>query len=89
MFSVFLRIISFIYVVSVHYREQVLEQCVSCLANSTRLVQVAVVAALRCYVDRLTLLDSKTTLEDRDREALHRILTKVYQALEFALGESQ
>jgi hypothetical protein len=81
-------VISFIHV-SVHYREQVLEQCVSCLANSTRPVQVAAVAALRCYVDRLTLLDSSRTLEDGDGEALRRILAKVYQALEFALGESQ
>lgn len=59
----------------------------SCLANSTRPVQVAVVAALGCYVDRLTLLNSSTILEDADGEALRRILAKVYQALEFALGE--
>ncbi|KDR13581.1 proteasome-associated protein ECM29 homolog isoform X2 [Zootermopsis nevadensis] len=70
----------------VRYREQVLEQCVSCLANSTRPVQVAVVAALGCYVDRLTLLNSSMILEDADGEALRRILAKVYQALEFALG---
>jgi hypothetical protein len=48
---------------------------------------VAVVAALRCYVDRLTLLDGSATLEEGDREVLDRILTKVYQALEFALGK--
>ncbi|XP_069674508.1 proteasome adapter and scaffold protein ECM29 isoform X2 [Periplaneta americana] len=74
------------HITQVQYREQVLKQCVSCLANSTRAVQVAVVAALRCYVDRLTLLDVSTTLEEEDKEALDRILTKVYQALEFALG---
>lgn len=70
----------------VHYREQVLDQCVSCLTNSTRSVQVAVVAALRCYVDRLTLLDGSTVLEERDSEVLNRILAKIYQALEFAFG---
>jgi hypothetical protein len=48
---------------------------------------VAVVAALRCYVDRLTLLDKSTTLEEGDKEVLDRILKKVYQALEFALGK--
>lgn len=75
------------YVVSVHYREKVLDQCVSCLTNSTRPVQVAVVAALRCYVDRLTLLDGSIMLEEGDREVLDRILKKVYQALEFSLGK--
>lgn len=85
MFSLLFKIV--FCVVSVHYREQVLEQCVSCLANSTRPVQVAVVAALRCYVDRLTLLDKSTTLEEGDKEVLDRILKKVYQALEFALGK--
>lgn len=73
--------------VSVQYREQVLDQCVSCLTNSTRSVQVAVVAALRCYVDRLTLLDGSTVMEERDTEVLSRILAKIYQALEFAFGK--
>jgi hypothetical protein len=48
---------------------------------------VAVVAALRCYVDRLTLLDGSVTLEEGEREVLDRILKKVYQALEFSLGK--
>jgi hypothetical protein len=48
---------------------------------------VAVVAALRCYVDRLTLLDGSTVLEESDNEVLSRILAKIYQALEFAFGE--
>lgn len=74
-------------VVSVHYREQVLDQCVSCLNNSTRPVQVAIVAALRCYVERLTLLDGSTVLEEGDKVVLDRILKKVYQALEFSLGK--
>jgi hypothetical protein len=65
----------------------VLDQCVSCLTNSTRSVQVAVVAALRCYVDRLTLLDGSTVLEERDTEVLNRILAKIYRALEFAFGK--
>lgn len=50
-------------------------------------MQVAIVAALRCYVERLTLLDGSTMLEEGDREVLDRILKKVYQALEFSLGK--
>jgi hypothetical protein len=73
--------------VSVHYREQVLDQCVSCLTSSTRSVQVAIVAALRCYVDRLTLLDGSIMFEERDNKVLNRILAKIYQALESAFGK--
>ncbi|XP_066994237.2 proteasome adapter and scaffold protein ECM29 isoform X2 [Anabrus simplex] len=70
----------------VMYREKLLEECVSCLPNSTRGVQVAVVAALRSYVDRLLLLEPSLQLDNEELLALNRIVMQLRQALVYALG---
>lgn len=69
------------------YRERVLEQCVTCLEQSTRQVQVYVVVALRSYVDKLTLLQVQGQMEIEEIRALERILNEIIKALHFALGK--
>lgn len=68
------------------YREMFVEHCVSCLPNETRPVQVCVVSALCCYVDKLLLLKEEE-LSASEEEALDKIIGKVLEVLRYTLGE--
>lgn len=68
------------------YREMFVEHCVSSLPNETRSVQVCIVSALCCYVDKLTLL-KQDQLTAAEAEVLDRIIEKILEAVRYTLGK--
>lgn len=67
------------------YREMFVEHCVDCLPNITRPVQVSVVGALSCFVDKLELL-REDDLTQKEEECLNKIVDKIIEALKYSLG---
>lgn len=67
------------------YREMFVEHCVECLPSVTRPVQVAVITALNCFVDKLILL-KEASLSKQEEDSLAKIVEKILEALQFTLG---
>ena len=44
-------------------------------------------AALRYYLERLALFEASSSLDTQEKQALNRILTKLYEALQFTFGK--
>lgn len=68
------------------YREMFVEHCVDCLPNVTRPVQVSVVTALNCFVDKLSLL-REDELSEKEEESLNKVVDKILEALKYTLGK--
>lgn len=69
------------------YGELFVEHCVNCLPNTTRSVQVCVVAALCLYVDKLAVLHGEVTTT-KCTELFPKILENVFKALSYALSKT-
>lgn len=68
------------------YREMFVKHCAECLPKVTRPVQVSVVTALNCFVDKLTLLQEEN-LSKNEEESLGKIVDDILEALRYTLGE--
>lgn len=67
------------------YREMFVKHCVECLPSVTRPVQVSVITALNCFVDKLILLKEEN-LSKQEEESLAIIVEKMLEALKYTLG---
>ncbi|CAG9821949.1 unnamed protein product [Phaedon cochleariae] len=70
------------------YRELFVEHSVQYLPMVTRSVQVSVLSALYCYVDKLILLNEEN-LTDVEKSSLEKIVKNINVAVEYALGISK
>ncbi|KAJ1522342.1 hypothetical protein ONE63_002635 [Megalurothrips usitatus] len=70
------------------FQWEVLQSSTTCLKDSTRPVQGAIVSALSSFVDRMYLLDSTSTAS-KSVEELSKIMDVLEKALHFALGISR
>lgn len=70
------------------YQWEVLQASITCLKDSTRPVQGAIVGALSSFVDRLCILDSSSPASKNMlvSEELSKILDELEKALHFSLG---
>lgn len=69
------------------YQEQLLNECYIALETSPRDVQVAVLSAFRCYLEKLHYFNEQYVTSAEEKEILPIILQKTTQALHFSLGE--
>lgn len=68
------------------YREMFVDHCISCLPNETRSVQVYVMSALCCFVDKLSLLKEDKS-SGAEEDALNKITERLLEALRYSLSE--
>lgn len=68
------------------YRELFVEHCNVCLPTTTRAIQVSIMCALNCFVDKLFLLQD-TNLNGEDKIALENIIAKILIILQYSLSK--
>lgn len=67
------------------YRDLFVEHCNSCLPTTTRGIQVCVMTALNCFVDKLLLLQ-ENDLSSTDKQELEKITDKILIILQYSLS---
>ncbi|CAH1134863.1 unnamed protein product [Ceutorhynchus assimilis] len=67
------------------YRELFVSHCVETLPNVTRTIQVAVLSALYCFVNKLNLFQ-KSDLNSKESADLEQLVDKLLEAITYSLG---
>lgn len=68
------------------YRELFVEHCNQCLPATTRGIQVSIMSALNCFVDKLLLLQ-QVNLNTNDKVVLDTLIAKLLIILEYSLSK--
>lgn len=68
------------------YRDLFVEHCNICLPATTRGIQVSIVTALNCFIDKLLLLQERD-LNVNDKIELSNIIDKIITAIQFSLSK--
>lgn len=69
------------------YRELFVEHCNICLPATTRGIQISIMSALNCFVDKLLLLQ-EVNLNANDKVVLAKLIAKLLIILEYSLSKS-
>lgn len=69
------------------YQDLLLNECYKALERSPRDIQVAILTALRCYLEKLHYFNEEYSATDEENVKVNDILDKATQTLHFSLGE--
>lgn len=70
------------------YQDILLNECYKALEQSPRDIQVSILTALHCYIDKLHYFSSDVKTTEEEERHLSPILVKMCDALHYSLGEA-